>query len=224
MSSLPRFSASCVICRNTPSRYSPSFQNEQHHGPDRGRRTSGWVPVSRTAAQHTASTSSATVGHPLIGPLGHISLDGIHWVIVGGESGPGHRQMDHEWVRPLRDSCVAAQVAFFFKQDSGQRTEMRPWLDGMVWEQYPGDLRPPRSVDQHAGKPAETPPVEAGPRGRLHRLCGHAQEHNVVIIERVVDQKACAFSRRPNQVRPYPRIRGTASLVRIAGENPASTE
>lgn len=80
---------------------------------------------------------------PLLGPLDSLDLDGINWVIVGGESGPGHRPMNHDWARDIRDKCVAAHVAFFFKQDSGPRTEMRPWLDGMVWEQYPGQLTTP---------------------------------------------------------------------------------
>jgi protein gp37 len=84
---------------------------------------------------------------PLLGPLEALDLDGIHWVIVGGESGPGHRGMDHEWARHIRDECIQAGVAFFYKQDSGPRTEMRPWLDGMVWEQFPGELSPPQSVE-----------------------------------------------------------------------------
>jgi len=80
---------------------------------------------------------------PLLGSLTPIDLTGIHWVIVGGESGPGHRAMNHQWARDIRDTCLARGVAFFFKQDSGPRTEMRPWLDQMVWEQYPGALVPP---------------------------------------------------------------------------------
>lgn len=74
---------------------------------------------------------------PLIGPIPDINLDGIHWVIVGGESGPKHRKMDHDWARSIRDACLVQNVAFFFKQDSGPRTEMRPILDGERWEQYP---------------------------------------------------------------------------------------
>lgn len=80
---------------------------------------------------------------PLIGPLGAIDLTGIAWVIVGGESGPRHRPLDKAWARHIRDQCIASGVAFFFKQDSGPRTEMRPWLDGLIWEQYPGDLVEP---------------------------------------------------------------------------------
>lgn len=53
---------------------------------------------------------------PLLGPLPSLNLDGIDWVIVGGESGPGARPMHPAWVRDLRDRCVEAGVAFFFKQ------------------------------------------------------------------------------------------------------------
>lgn len=94
---------------------------------------------------------------PLLGPLDGLDLAGIHWVIAGGESGthltgPQHpRWMRQEWARGIRDACVAAGVAYFHKQDSGPRTELRPWLveaDGSRWEwhQYPGHLTPPRLV------------------------------------------------------------------------------
>lgn len=53
---------------------------------------------------------------PLIGPIPALNLDGIGWVIVGGESGPGARRMRVEWVQEIRDQCVAAGVPFFFKQ------------------------------------------------------------------------------------------------------------
>jgi len=53
---------------------------------------------------------------PLLADLGAIDLTGIHWVIVGGESGPNARPMNSDWVRSLRDQCVAAGVPFFFKQ------------------------------------------------------------------------------------------------------------
>lgn len=56
---------------------------------------------------------------PLIGPVGELPLEGIHWVIVGGESGPGARPMKPEWVRPIYDRCRTRGVAFFFKQWGG---------------------------------------------------------------------------------------------------------
>ncbi|MFL5328283.1 MAG: DUF5131 family protein [Gemmataceae bacterium] len=58
---------------------------------------------------------------PLLEDLGDIDLSGIHWMIVGGESGHGARPMDPAWVRSLRDQCAAAGVAFFFKQWGGVR-------------------------------------------------------------------------------------------------------
>ncbi len=56
---------------------------------------------------------------PLLGPLARLPLSGIQWVIVGGESGPGARGMEAEWVRQIRDQCRRRDVAFFFKQWGG---------------------------------------------------------------------------------------------------------
>jgi len=58
---------------------------------------------------------------PLLGPVGKIDLSGIHWAIVGGESGPRARPMAEEWAIEIRDQCRAARVAFFFKQWGGSR-------------------------------------------------------------------------------------------------------
>jgi protein gp37 len=58
---------------------------------------------------------------PLIGPLENLPLDGIHWVIVGGESGPGSRPMRAEWVESIHNQCRTANIAFFFKQWGGAR-------------------------------------------------------------------------------------------------------
>ena len=56
---------------------------------------------------------------PLLGPVGDIDLDGISWVIVGGESGPNARAMQDDWVCQVRDQCLSAGVPFFFKQWGG---------------------------------------------------------------------------------------------------------
>lgn len=75
---------------------------------------------------------------PLIGPLIDLNLQGIHWVIVGGESGPGARPMEEEWVRSLRDQCLEQEVPFFFKQWGGVRKHLTGrTLDGQTWDQYP---------------------------------------------------------------------------------------
>ena len=66
-----------------------------------------------------------------------LDLEGIDWVIAGGESGPGHRTMQEDWARSLRDQCVAAGVPFFFKQHSGPRNEMDPLLDDREWREMP---------------------------------------------------------------------------------------
>jgi len=75
---------------------------------------------------------------PLIGRMGKIELGGIDWVIVGGESGPGARPMNAEWVREVRDQCLERRVAFFFKQWGGLRPKSGGReLDGQEWNQFP---------------------------------------------------------------------------------------
>lgn len=75
---------------------------------------------------------------PLLAPLPSLPLDGISWVIVGGESGPGCRPMKAEWVRDIRRQCSQAQVAFFFKQWGGARKDINGRiLDGRVWDAMP---------------------------------------------------------------------------------------
>jgi protein gp37 len=73
-------------------------------------------------ARHLVAAPGAVHGlslEPLLGPLPSLDLTGIDWVIVGGESGPGARPMHPDWVRDIRDRCVAAGVPFFFKQWGG---------------------------------------------------------------------------------------------------------
>lgn len=75
---------------------------------------------------------------PLLGPLGELDLTGIHWVIVGGESGPEHRPIDLGWVREIRDQAIAAGVAFFFKQWGGRTPKSGGrLLDGRTWDEMP---------------------------------------------------------------------------------------
>lgn len=74
---------------------------------------------------------------PLLGPL-RVALEGIHWVIAGGESGIGHRPLNLDWVRAIRDECIAAGVPFFFKQIGGRTPKAGGrQLDGRTWDQYP---------------------------------------------------------------------------------------
>jgi protein gp37 len=82
---------------------------------------------------------------PLLGPVLRMPLNGIHWVIVGGESGPGSRPMDITWVRKIREQCVASGVPFFFKQwgshgPDGMRRSKKAngrELDGRIWSEMP---------------------------------------------------------------------------------------
>jgi protein gp37 len=75
---------------------------------------------------------------PLLGPLRKLKLRGIDWVIVGGESGPGARQIEPAWVMDLRDQCVKSGVAFFFKQWGGvQKSKTGRSLEGRTWDEMP---------------------------------------------------------------------------------------
>lgn len=81
---------------------------------------------------------------PLLAPL-RLNLSGIHWVIAGGESGPGARPMNPEWARAIRDQCVLKRVPFFFKQWGAYNEEgirkgkgaSGRLLDGRTWDERP---------------------------------------------------------------------------------------
>jgi protein gp37 len=84
---------------------------------------------------------------PLLEDLGSIDLSGIHWVIVGGESGPGARPMDKAWAEAIREQCAAASVPFFFKQWGGvQKTKHGRILNGRTHDDMPrASTAPPPS-------------------------------------------------------------------------------
>lgn len=106
-----------------------------------------WLGVSVEEAQaksrigHLRSAPAAVrflSVEPLIGPVGAMDLSGIHWVIVGGESGPHARSMEIEWVRDIRRQCEDQGVAFFFKQWGGYRPKSGGRsLDGREWNEMP---------------------------------------------------------------------------------------
>jgi len=74
---------------------------------------------------------------PLLGSI-ELDLDGIDWLIAGGESGPNHRPVHAEWVSSLRDQCQRAGTAFFFKQWGGVRPKAGGrTLDGKIWSEMP---------------------------------------------------------------------------------------
>jgi protein gp37 len=78
---------------------------------------------------------------PLLGPLGKLNLRKIHWAIVGGESGPGARSMDPQWVVDIRNQCRDAKVAFFFKQWGGvNKKRAGRMLEGRTWDEMPVNI------------------------------------------------------------------------------------
>lgn len=78
---------------------------------------------------------------PLISALPDLPLDGMHWVIVGGESGPGARPMKASWARSIRAQCRAAKVPFFFKQWGGfNKKAAGRTLDGKIYDEMPAPL------------------------------------------------------------------------------------
>ena len=75
---------------------------------------------------------------PLLDDLGELELNGIDWGIVGGESGPGARPIKIEWVRNIREQCIAQNVPFFFKQWGGtNKKKAGKVLDGRIWNEMP---------------------------------------------------------------------------------------
>jgi protein gp37 len=121
------------------------FINDRY--PDRTAPAHMWFGVSveneqaksRIAHLQKANASVRFLSiEPLIAPIGPLNLDKIHWVIVGGESGPRARPIKEEWAIAVRNQCVAAGVPFFFKQWGGRspKTGGRT-LDGKTWSQFP---------------------------------------------------------------------------------------
>ena len=75
---------------------------------------------------------------PLLEDLGELDLGGIHWVIVGGESGPGARPMSKAWVTSIQQQCRKQRVPFFFKQWGGvQKAKAGRELAGRTWDEFP---------------------------------------------------------------------------------------
>jgi len=92
---------------------------------------------------------------PLLGPLPDLDLSGIGWVIVGGESGPGCRPMESAWLRGIRQQCVDARVAFFFKQWGGiQKKRAGRLLDSRTYDEMPS-----RPGGMHEGRRRVALPV-----------------------------------------------------------------
>jgi len=83
---------------------------------------------------------------PLLGPIPNLDLEGIDWVIVGGESGPGARPMEAEWGLDIRNQCHRAGVPFFFKQWGGvNKKRAGRELEGRTWDEMPNQVVRPSS-------------------------------------------------------------------------------
>jgi protein gp37 len=96
---------------------------------------------------------------PLLGPLSALDLDGIDWVIVGGESGPKARPMDPSWVIDLRNQCHRSHVPFFFKQWGGKNKKRAGrLLEGRTWDEMP------RSPGERCQRNARRPRAVAAQR------------------------------------------------------------
>jgi protein gp37 len=92
------------------------------------------ISILREVPSHTRFISF----EPLLGAIETLDLNGVHWAIVGGESGPGARQMKRAWVDAIRDACRRQGVAFFFKQWGGPNKKLTGRvLDGKTWDEYP---------------------------------------------------------------------------------------
>jgi len=108
-----------------------------------------WMGVSIESADHVGRADELVAVpaavhflsvEPLLGPIPMLPLEGIDWVIVGGESGARARPMDIAWVRSIRQQCERAGVPFFLKQLGGRRDKrggQQALLDGREWRQFP---------------------------------------------------------------------------------------
>jgi protein gp37 len=106
-----------------------------------------WMGVSVENSDYTFRIDNLRPTHakikflslePLLGPLHHLNLTGINWVIVGGESGPGARPVLQEWVIDIRDQCNGDRVPFFFKQWGGiNKKKAGRDLEGKTWDELP---------------------------------------------------------------------------------------
>jgi protein gp37 len=103
------------------------------------------LPRLRDLQGAPASTRFLSV-EPLLEGLGRLNLSGIHWVIVGGESGHGARPLKKEWVTEVRDQCNDAAVPFFFKQWGGvHKKRAGRELDGQIYNGFPTRVNQPVS-------------------------------------------------------------------------------
>jgi protein gp37 len=118
-----------------------------------------WMGVSVEAAPYKFRIANLTSTgarvkflslEPLLGDLGQLHLQDIDWTIAGGESGPGARPVDPDWVRSIRDQSIDASVPFFFKQWGGVHKKVNGRnLDGRTWDELPHPLTGQTIVVHH---------------------------------------------------------------------------
>jgi protein gp37 len=133
---------------------------------------SRWVERADRLRQVPAAVRFVSA-EPLLGPLDRLELEGVDWLIVGGESGHRHRPIREEWVRDLRDRCVDLGVPFFLKQWGGRTPKAGGRrLDGRLWSQMPKKRQKRRDLAvgaatynfQPSGQEPKRDPVRAVPR------------------------------------------------------------
>jgi protein gp37 len=133
------------VMKTPPSReqWSPDTGRREHRLPNVWLGVSAenqkWADIRLPALRATPAQVRVCSIEPMLGPIDLDRHPGLDWVIVGGESGAGHRPIEAEWVRDVRDVCLDSDTAFFFKQWGGRtpKTNGRE-LDGRTWEQMPG--------------------------------------------------------------------------------------
>jgi protein gp37 len=154
-----------------------------------------WMGVSVETAEyksridHLRSTGAAIKLlslEPPLGDLGPLDLDGIDWVIVGGESGPGARPVHAEWITGIRGQCEQAQVPFFFKQWGGvQKKRAGRILDGRTWANYPNSGSPDNSClipSSHEEARQRPNPRGARPRGSYRGRLRPGRESDELVL------------------------------------------
>ncbi len=102
--------------------------------------SSSYIPRIDLLRETSAAVKFLSL-EPLLGPLPELNLDGIDWVIVGGESGPGARLMEAEWARDIQKQCANGEIPFYFKQWGGVfKKKHGRELDGRIWDEMPVQL------------------------------------------------------------------------------------
>ena len=125
-----------------------------------------WLPRLDILRETGARTKFLSL-EPLLGPLPRLDLTDVDWVIVGGESGPGARPMEADWVREIRDNCLRFSVPFFFKQWGGVfKKRAGRELDGRTWDEMPAPAQAGERRTAGIGEPVFRERKFAGDRDR----------------------------------------------------------